>query len=106
MKQSFVPVPPCCLAGTDGAQHCREVKAEQPRSAAPRIAAPRTALGPAGRGSGGAWAGGWRQEPSAGAGGATHAGGGLAARCSPAPQSLKAPFSRSAGSSPEEAEAT
>lgn len=30
MKQSFVPVPLCLLAGTDGAHRARDVKPEQP----------------------------------------------------------------------------
>lgn len=77
------------LAGMDGAYPSGDIRPEQsPHRTAPE---PR--------------AGGWREPgaAAAGAGGATHAGGGLAARCSPAPRSLKASFSRSAGSSPEEA---
>lgn len=90
------------VGGTDGAHPCR-AGAALGRTASHRAA--RRGAGRAGkRGGAGDW--GLQEEPSARAGGATHAGGGLAARCSPAPQSLKAPFSRSAGSSPEEVEAT
>lgn len=96
LGQSFAPVPLDWLAGTDGAYPSGDIRPEQKPH--------RT--GAAGRGLEGA--GGWREPGAAGAGagGATHAGGGLAARCSPAPRSLKASFSRSAGSSPEEAGAT
>lgn len=74
--------------------------------AGPGLCAAAGRAGKRGGAASGRGPGGWREMPSAGAGGATHAGGGLAARCSPAPRSLKAPFSRSAGSSPEEAGAT
>ena len=47
-----------------------------------------------------------RSRAPAGARGATQAGGGRAARSSRAPGPLKAPFSSSAGSSPEESGAT
>lgn len=95
MTQSFVPVP---CAGWRG-RMVLSTPGTWIRSCPGRPALH-------GAGPGRAGTGGWRREPSAGAGGATHAGGGLAARRSPAPRSLKAPFSRSAGSSPEEAEAT
>lgn len=88
------------LAGTDWAHQSR---AELDR----RALGPGRGTGRAGKRGGAAGRGpGAAGGGSAGAGDATQAGGGLAARCSPAPRSLKAPFSRSAGSSPEEAGAT